>query len=121
VSTGQIGFYFAGTPYGTIVFSDGGGTTTYGTHMAVVQTTAPTITAGTATVDTQASDVAGTVTEGTTQTGFTLTFNKAWHTTPHCVVTSRTGVVTTYTPGISTLIVSNASATGDVFDYVCLQ
>lgn len=90
------------------------------THVAFVGNT-PTITAGTATLDTNATDTAGTVTEGTTQTGFTLTFSGTFTTTPHCVVTSRTAVATTYTPSATTLIVSNASATGDVFDYACFK
>ena len=99
-----------------------GGNTSYGAHFGVIQTTAPTITTGTATVDSHASDVAGTVTEGATQTGFTLTFNVAWKTTPHCVVTSPSGsALTSYTVGTTTLAVANASATGDVFSYVCVQ
>jgi hypothetical protein len=83
---------------------------------------APTITSGTATLDATASDVAGTVTEGTTQTGFTLTFFQAFATTPHCTVTSPNGVsLTSYTPSTATLVVANASATADVFTYICVQ
>ena len=84
--------------------------------------TVPTITAGTATAAATSSNLAGTVTEGTTQTGFTLTFaGGGFATAPHCTVTSRTAVATTYTPSTTTLVVSNASATGDIFDYVCIQ
>lgn len=117
----QLGGLTSSSLVAQVVITDGAGTSFYGTHLAVKQTTAPTITAGTATLDANASDVAGTVTEGTTQTGFTLTFTKNWATVPHCIVTSGNAVVATYTKTISTLVVTNSSATGDIFDYVCVQ
>lgn len=108
--------------HSTLLISDLGGNATYGTHIAVVQTTAPTITAGTATLDTNASDVWGTVTEGTSQTGFTLTFAVAWNTAPHCTVTSPTGnTYTSYTPSTTTLVVANASQTSSKYTYMCGQ
>lgn len=84
--------------------------------------TAPTITAGTATLDAQASDLSGTVTEGTAQTGFTLTFAATYTTVPHCVVSSPSGVaLTSYAVTATTLAVVNASASADVFTYVCVK
>lgn len=84
--------------------------------------TAPTITAGTATLDAQASDLSGTVTEGTAQAGFTLTFGATYTTVPHCVVSSPSGVaLTSYAVTATTLAVVNASASADVFTYVCVK
>lgn len=117
VSPAQFGFDIV-TPTATLTVSDAGGTTTTGTHVSFVQTAAPTITTGTATLDAQASDVSGTVTEGTTQTGFALTFTKAFATAPHCMVSApATGVTATTT----IMTVTNASATGDVISYACFQ
>lgn len=121
VSPAQFGIDIK-TPTATFTISDAGGTTTTGTHLSVVQTTSPTITSGTATLDTAASDVAGTVTEGTAQTGFTLTFNRAYATTPHCGVWANNGVLpTAVTPSTTTLVVANTSATSDIFTYACFQ
>ena len=81
----------------------------------------PSIAVGTATLDSNASDLSGSVTEGTAQTGFTLLFGITYTTVPHCVVTSLMATALAYTLSATTLTVSNASATGDVFDYVCAK
>jgi hypothetical protein len=118
-SAGRIGI-MTQAPNAALTIGDGAGAGD--AHLGVLQTTAPTITSGTATLDAHASDVSGTVTEGTAQTGFTLTFHAVWQTVPHCTVSSPNGVTfTSYTPAQGTLTIANASATGDVFSYVCVQ
>ena len=93
-------------------------------HIAAVSS-APTLTScgtGSPSLDATASDVAGTVTQGTTATGCTITFHVAYATAPHCVVSSPNGaVLTSYSPSTTALTLVNASATGDVFTYVCIQ
>lgn len=117
-----IQFSLNGDNWAALTISDLAGAATWGDHIQIIQTTAPTITSGTATLDSQASDVWGTVTEGTSQTGFTLTFNVAWHSTPHCVVTSPTGnTFTSYTPSTTTLVVANASQSSSKYTYMCGQ
>jgi len=73
-------------------------------------------------LDATASDAAGTLTEGTSQTGFVLTFEVAFATAPHCVVSSPTGhAFTSYTATTTTLTVANGVQTGSKYSYVCLQ
>ena len=95
-------------------------------HFISTQGTAPTVVqsggSGSSTLNAQATDMKGTVTEGSSATGFVLTFNTAYATTPDCVVTSPTGtVVTSYTPAAGTLTVVNSAATGAKLTYQCLQ
>lgn len=81
----------------------------------------PTITAGTATLDASANDLGGLVTEAAAQTGFTLTWTGGVtkNTTPHCVLSSPSGLVlTSYTVSTTALTVVNAS-TGGTMAYVC--
>jgi hypothetical protein len=69
------------------------------------------------------SDIAGRVTEGTTATGCVVTFTSAYAHPPACVVRieGAVPVTFTYTVSASAITVVNTSATGDVFDYVCIN
>jgi hypothetical protein len=70
-------------------------------------------------IATNSTDHVGYITAGSGATGCTLTFANAWSSAPACTVSSRSGLALTYTPGTSTLVVSNASLGGTVFDYHC--
>lgn len=122
---GQIGVQIAsaGALNATFVVSDYGGAATQGAHIGVVQTTAPAISGCTGcTLNATAADAKGTLTEGTAQTGYVLTFNKAFATVPDCVLSSPTGhAFTSYTATTTTLTVVNASQTGSKFTHVCVQ
>jgi hypothetical protein len=73
-------------------------------------------------ISTTATDTKGTITQGATATGCTLTFASAYITAPDCVVSSPNGAALTgYTPSTTALVITNASATGDKFSYVCVQ
>jgi hypothetical protein len=110
-------------PTAALTIGDGGVSGAgLGPHLAFVQTTLPTITNGT--LDAQGSDSAGTVTEGTTVTGAVLTFVNSYGTAPHCSITNFAGnptLVSLSAVTFSTLTVTNASATGNVFTYQCFQ
>jgi parallel beta-helix repeat protein len=84
---------------------------------------APTLSAcGTGPSVTGASDIAGTITEGTTATGCTLTFGSAYQIAPRCVVSSPTGApLTGYSTTLTTLVITNASASGNQYNYVCFD
>lgn len=81
----------------------------------------PTLSSGALT--TGSTDTRGGVTEGTASTGFTLTFHTTFvSTAPFCLVSSPTGsAVSSYSTTLTTLTVANVSATGDVFNYFCMQ
>ena len=66
------------------------------------------------------SDTAGYVTEGTSAATCTNTFSQAYAAPPWCVVTSQTGASPVgYTPAAATLVVTNTSVSGLVFNYIC--
>ena len=93
-----------------------GANTTYGSHLGIQQTTLPTITNGT--IDTHGSDTAGTV--ALTAANPVVTFKVAFATTPHCVVSSPSGAVTTYSASTTALTVTGGIST-NTLSYVCLQ
>lgn len=69
-----------------------------------------------------ASDVHGTITEGATATGCTITFAAAFQTAPDCVLSSPSGsAITGYSATTTALTITNASASGNKYSYVCLQ
>ena len=123
VSTGQVGV-MTPAPNSTFTIGDAAGTATYGSHIGVLQTTAPVVSAcGTSpSLSSTASDTHGTVTEGTTSTGCVVTFNKSYATAPDCVVTSPTGsALTSYSVTTTALTLVNASASGNKYTYMCVQ
>jgi hypothetical protein len=76
------------------------------------------------TLDANANDLSGTVTEGASSTGFTLTFQIPRTMQPHVQVTGVGGVAITGGPTLVTgsgfytgFTVTNASATGNVYNY----
>ena len=78
------------------------------------------------TLDATAQDTMGTVTEGASATGFVLTFGRSflydgndW--SPHCVVSSPNGApFTGYSVTNASLTVTNASASGNKYTYLCM-
>ncbi len=73
-------------------------------------------------ISSNSSDIKGTITEGTTATGCTLTFATAYSTAPDCIVSSPNGAAfTSYTPSTTTLVIVNASASGNKYSYFCEQ
>jgi hypothetical protein len=124
MSTGQVGIAVKAALGATLVLGDAGGTSTWGSHLGIVQTTKPVLSAcgTTPTQDATASDAAGIITEGTTATGCVSTFNKAFNTAPHCVISSPNGAAfTSYSASTTALTIVNASASGNQYAYVCVQ
>jgi hypothetical protein len=122
-STGQIGV-MTPAPNATFTIGDGAGAATYGSHIGVLQTTAPVLSAcGTSpSLSVTASDTHGTITQGATATGCVVTFNKAYATAPDCVVTSPTGsALISYSVTTTALTMVNASASGNKYSYMCMQ
>lgn len=115
ISTGQIGVGVK-APSATFSVGDAAGSATQGTHIAIMQTTAPTVSNGT--LDAKASDVAGTIT--LTAANPVVTFNKAFATTPHCVVSSPSGAAFTYAAATGTLTLTGGANTNTA-TYICLQ
>jgi hypothetical protein len=68
------------------------------------------------------NDTHGTITEGTTATGCTITFKDVHNNAPDCVISFQTQLpaALTYSTSTTALTVSNTSATGDKFSYVCM-
>ena len=100
----------------SVTIGDVGNTAPYGTHIAITQTTAPTITNGA--LDATGSDVAGTVTLSAANP--VVTFKVAYATAPHCVISSPTGTAFTYTTSTTALTVTGGANTNK-FTYHCLQ
>lgn len=86
--------------------------------------TAPALTScGTGSPTISGNDFAGTVTVGTSATGCVITFNTAYSVAPTCVATSRTAPGTTtpaYTVSTTALTLTQASTSGNLWDYVCV-
>jgi hypothetical protein len=73
-------------------------------------------------LDAQASDLAGTVTTATSSTGFVITFNAAYATAPHVVISSPSGAAyTSYSVSTTGITVTTASLTGQTFTYQVIQ
>jgi hypothetical protein len=76
------------------------------------------------TINASSTDNAGQVTEGTTATGCVITFGTAYVSTPWCVVgianVAPATSAMTYSVSNAAITVVNASATGDVINYVCM-
>lgn len=95
------------------------GTTLSNTNLSACGTGTPTMAAG-------STDVAGQFTEGTTTSGCTLTFAGTYTRMPWCICTATTsgGATTDVDCGkattSTTMVVANASATGDVITYHCI-
>lgn len=118
VAAGRVGIGTA-APNAALTVGDAGGGND-DAHLGVLQSTLPVTSNGS--LDAHASDVAGTETEGSSSTGFTLTFGHSWSTTPHCVVSSPNGATfTSYSASTTALTISNASASGNQYSYVCVQ
>jgi len=67
------------------------------------------------------TDTHGTITEGTSATGCVISFVKAFTLVPTCVVSSPTGsAFTSYTATKTTLTISNPSASGSKYSYICM-
>ena len=118
-STGEIALFYNQpiSPTMTFAVSDGGGTTTYGTHMGFKQTTAPGIVNGT--LDANASDGAGTII--LTGANPVVTFHIAWATGAHCTVSSPSGTAFTYNPNPTSALTLIGGASGDTAIYLCFQ
>jgi hypothetical protein len=99
-----------------LVIGDSDNANTYGTHVAVQQTTAPTVTNGT--VDAHASDVAGTIT--LTAANPVLTFHVGYATVPHVVISSPSGASFTYAVSANA-VTFTGGATGDTVTYIVVQ
>ncbi len=102
---------------------NGGGGISISGHIASTGTI-PTLSAcGTSpTISTNSTDTKGAITEGTTSTGCTVTFATAYTSAPMCVVSSPNGILpTSYSASTTALTIVNASATGDQFNYSCVQ
>lgn len=68
------------------------------------------------------TDLDGTVTEGTIATGCTITFSATLPNTPHCTLTSESGLVFTYTQNTTAITVTNVGALSSTkLDYTCGQ
>lgn len=95
------------------------GTTLSNTNLSACGTGTPTMAVG-------STDVAGQFTEGTTTSGCTLTFAGTYTRMPWCTCTGTTsgGAATNVDCGkgttATTMVVANASATGDVITYHCI-
>lgn len=122
VSPGRIGI---GTKAPNATFTVGDPPSGSGPHIGVLATAAPALSScGTSpSIDATASDTAGNVLEGSTATGCTITFEVAYTTGPHCVVTSWNSAfpISISSSGASSFTVTNSSASGLRFSYICLQ
>lgn len=68
------------------------------------------------------SDTAGTITEGSIATGCTVTFSTVKARTPHCTVTSQSGLVFSYVPSTTAITITNVGALSSTnLDYICIQ
>ena len=78
---------------------------------------------GTPTVGTGSTDEVGTITEGTTATACTLTFKGTYTVAPFCTCsggTSADAAISVWcTTTATTMVVHNASATGDKITFIC--
>jgi hypothetical protein len=99
-----------------LVIGDSNDANTYGTHVAVQQTTGPTVTNGT--VDAHASDVAGTITLAAANP--VLTFHVGYASVPHVVISSPSGASFTYSVS-NNAIMFTGGATGDTVTYIVVQ
>lgn len=75
---------------------------------------------GSPAIDANATDSSGTVTTGAVATTCTVTFNHAYGTFDHCIVTSQSsisGLAYSYT--LSAIVVTASVLGGDKFDYRC--
>jgi hypothetical protein len=72
-------------------------------------------------LDSRGSDMAGNITEGSSATGCTLTFNVPFKlSAPHCMISSPNGApFTGYTTSQTQLAITNASASGNIYSYIC--
>jgi hypothetical protein len=99
-----------------LVIGDSNDANTYGTHVAVQQTTAPTVTNGT--VDAHASDVAGTITLSAANP--VLAFHVGYASVPHVVISSPSGASFTYSVSTNAITFTGGAA-GDTVTYIVVQ
>lgn len=104
----------AGLSYGAFVFSTD---KIIGTGAA-----APVVTACGTTPAIIGTDLAGTVTMGTTATGCVITFNAAYATAPHCVVTwiATPLASQSYVTSATAITLTQTSTTNNVAKYFCV-
>jgi hypothetical protein len=107
-----VGFATNGSFNAQFIIGDNAGTSEFGTHIAVKQTTAPGIT--NATLDATASDVAGTLT--LTAANPVLTFHVAYPTAPHCGLSFPSGTAIPYSVS-ATSITFTGGASGNTVTY----
>jgi len=91
-------------------------------HILSNSTGTPVLTAcGTGSPTIVGTDVAGAVTVGNAATGCTITFSKAYVTSPWCTVTWQLGGLTSaqYTVSTTAITVVQTSHTGNIINYVC--
>lgn len=111
----MVGSTNVGLVNAQLIVTDGAGSGT-NAHIAVKQTTAPTVTNGS--VDANASDVSGTITLSAANP--VMTFNKLMSTVPHCVVSSPSGTAFTYSVTTSG-IAFTGGANGNTISYICVR
>lgn len=100
-----------------------GTTSSIPTRIGTAQTTAPALTScGTGSPAITGTDTAGIVTMGTNATGCVITFNKAYTSTPYCVVTwiATPLASQSYVTAAGTITTTQTSASGNKLQYVCL-
>lgn len=90
-------------------------------HILTVGTPAPTIT-GTGTPTITGTDTAGLITMGTSATTAVAVFGRAYLTTPYCIVVPQVTTpiqLTSYVPGTTTIFITQASNSGNKYNYFC--
>lgn len=90
-------------------------------HIASAQATAPIVT-GTGSPTIAGTDTAGTVTAGALATSVIITFNVAYTSPPHCMVSWRGSPLVTqsYTVSAAAITITQTATSGDLIDYVCI-
>jgi hypothetical protein len=92
-------------------------------HLATAQTTAPALTSCGTSPTISGTDTAGTVTMGTgTPTGCVITFNVAYTTAPHCVVTwiATPLASQSYVTSATAITLTQTATSSNVVKYMCM-
>jgi hypothetical protein len=93
-------------------------------HWAAPANVAPTLTGCGTNAAVDGTDVSGTITEGTAATGCTITFANSYSTnstTPHCTVTSQSGLSFSYTTNATAITIVNIGPLSQTsIDYTCI-
>lgn len=105
-----------GATTAALVIGDSNDANAYGTHVAVQQTIAPTVTNGT--LDAHASDVAGTIMLSAANP--VLTFHVGYASVPHVVISSPSGTSFTYVVSAKAIMFTGG-VPGDTVTYIVVQ